>query len=107
MNKHKEYVRYLTNHEYITMTIYGRAMSKTYKQLNENLRQIHLLNEKIANKRPGDGECYLYNAQMLKILGVERRMLKETRDKISRNMDFIVKRAQRRMCDIRLLNCDD
>jgi predicted oxidoreductase (fatty acid repression mutant protein) len=98
---YREYKRYLTDHEYINLYAMRKALGKIRKQLDENKLQILEHQKKIVEKNPTD--CNLYSRDMLMILGKERRMLKDTRQKIERLIDKIVKKAQRRMEDMKRL----
>ncbi|WP_296864752.1 hypothetical protein [uncultured Methanobrevibacter sp.] len=97
----REYIRYLTEHEYINLCTMRKAIGKIHRRLNDNKNEIYKYQRKIAEK--SSYECNLYNRDMIVMLGKERRMLKNTRQKIERLADIIVKKAQRRMEDIKLI----
>jgi len=99
---YREYTKYLTDREYINLLTMRRTLGKIRKQLDENGALIK--EHEIKFHEHSQYECHVYHSDMLVMLGTQRRMLKNTRKKIEKLTDVIVKRAQRRGEDIKLLS---
>lgn len=99
---YREYKQYLTDREYINLCTMKKTIGKIHRQLNRNAELIK--EHEIKFHEHSQHECHLYHSDMLVILGKERRMLKNTRKKIEKLTDVIVKRAQRRGEDIKSLS---
>ncbi len=99
---YREYKQYLTDREYINLLTMRKTLGCIRKQLDANAKLIKEHEVKFHER--SQYECHLYHSDMIIMLGKERRMLKNTRQKIERLTDVIVKRAQRRGEDIKRMS---